>query len=628
MEIRVSSRLRGLAKDETLQGRLEPWLVAALGALLLLVYAAIFLPLLPDRDGSLGHDYSMWLPYLLAGYFWFHENGLWAIPWFTPGFCGGIPYLPNPQMGYYSLPQFLTFVVPPVTAVRASLLIFAVLGYAGFYLLARRSFKTGAWAAVLGAALFMFNGFHAHRMLIGHLTFHGFMLMPLAAWFILPGRLESKKDSRLGAILGGGLVFAYMFHSGAVHLIPVAAAAIAGAAIMLAWLRGWSSEAWLELLLRSGAAVGLALSLSAARLVATIAYVRQFPRDLYPLPGMSTVWDMLVVVFQSLFFGPAHELAAAGMVNFQWRLNRHEFEFGVTFFPLLLLLAGLVWIGFAWVRTRPALKDLRPHVVPALALLAIFSLPIILNWYTPAWNLLLKQVPFIKSSTNLFRWIAFYIPLVILASVLAFDRLKPFRRVRPWLALGGVAVVVFLTATADRTYYARQGYKAETIEAAYERVRAGRGTPRIDRIIAFVDDQGRFATPIDRNDSLIEGGSQALCYDPIFGYRLEAFPFKSLRPGPVTDVREGALNIKNPACFVYPTENNCRPGDHYAIEEEGMAKAFVNYRPVDFSVPLVQELANWLNLGALGVLPFLLGFAVLRSLRGRRRRTHGENASS
>jgi hypothetical protein len=614
MKFRVSSRLRGLARDATLQRRLEPWLVAALGALLL-AYAAIFLPLLPDRDGSLGHDYSMWLPYLLAGYFWFHENGLWAVPWFTPGFCGGIPYLPNPQMGYYAVPQFLTFVVAPLTAVRVSLLAFALLGYAGFYLLARRTFRIGAWAAVLGAALFMFNGFHAHRMLIGHLTFHGFMLMPLAAWFLLPRDLDSKKDTRLGAILGAGLLFAYLFHSGAIHLIPVAAAAIAGAAVILAWLRGWRSEAWLELLLRSGAAVGLALSLSAAKLVAGIAYVQQFPRDFYPLPGMSSVWDLFAVVFQSLFFGPAHKLAYAGMANSRWWLGPQEFEFGVTFIPLLLLLAGVIWLGFAWARRQPALKDFGPHVVPALLFLAILSLPVILNWYAPAWNALLKQLPFIKSSVSLFRWIALYIPLVILLSILVFDRLTALRPIRPWLALGGVAVVVLLSATADRTYYAQQTYQGAAIAAAYERVESGHWRPRIDRIVDFVDDQGRF---IDRNHSLIEAGSPALCNESIFGYRQEAFPVKSLRAGPLSDGRGDAFNLKNPACFVYPAENDCRPGDHYTLDEADKVKAFVNYRPIDFSVPLIQVIADRLNLVALALLPLLLGYWILRSFRRRR----------
>src|SRR6266536_3780640 len=57
--------------------------------------------LLPTADGMLGHDYSYFLPYLLSGVQWIYQNGWFAIPYFTPDYCGGIPWLANPQSVFY-----------------------------------------------------------------------------------------------------------------------------------------------------------------------------------------------------------------------------------------------------------------------------------------------------------------------------------------------------------------------------------------------------------------------------------------------------------------------------------------------------------------------------------------------
>ena len=94
-----------------------------MAAAALIAHAAIFLPYHPNQDGYLGHDYGYFLLQLLAGAFWLQNNGLFAVPWFTPAFCSGIPFYPNPQSLYYSLPQFLTFAVGPVQALQVTFVV-------------------------------------------------------------------------------------------------------------------------------------------------------------------------------------------------------------------------------------------------------------------------------------------------------------------------------------------------------------------------------------------------------------------------------------------------------------------------------------------------------------------------
>src|SRR5262249_34906318 len=132
--------------------------------------------------------------------------------------CGGFPYFSDPNVAYHSVPQFLVLFTEPVRAVQTTFLTFAFIGYCGFYVLARRAFGISRAASVLVAVVFMFNGLYAYRMLIGHLTFHAFMLTPIAIAAVLPHQSRSYgKGSVLPRICIAGVCFAYMFQSGFVH---------------------------------------------------------------------------------------------------------------------------------------------------------------------------------------------------------------------------------------------------------------------------------------------------------------------------------------------------------------------------------------------------------------------------
>ncbi len=108
-------------------------------------------------------------------------NGWLIRPDFTPAFCGGVPFLANPQSVFFSVPQLLLLVFEPATAMFVTLVLFASLGAGGCYVLLRRHFGASPPAATLGAILFLLNGFMFYRMVIGHLTYHAFGVVPLLA---------------------------------------------------------------------------------------------------------------------------------------------------------------------------------------------------------------------------------------------------------------------------------------------------------------------------------------------------------------------------------------------------------------------------------------------------------------
>ena len=108
-----------------------------------------------------------------------------------------------------------------------------------------------------------------------------------------------------------------------------------------------------------------------------------------------------------------------------------------------------------------------------------------------------------------------------------------------------------------------------------------------------------------------------LCYEALFGYWLEFFPLGNLHPGPVMAMSGGRYNLKNPACYIWPDENNCNPGDHFKQGDEAAVAAFVNYKPFPFEMPLVQSTANWINGVCLLVVTLFIGGYLLKALFNR-----------
>ena len=606
----------------TAKSTAREWIsVAAVCGLLLFCYHLLFSRFFPNASGALGHDYSYFLPQLLDGYFWHHKNGLFTPQWFTPAFCGGVPALPNPQNIFYSVPQWLTFIIDPLSAVYFSLLIFAAIGFVGFYLLLRFAFSTSMITALVGATLFFFNGFYAHRMLIGHLTFHAFMLLPLTAYLLLrplpangkPSRLRLATDASLAAVL-----LAYMVWSGMVHLLLPILLTLVAIGLVHGLLFGSAGLFWLRLM---GAGV-MSIALSACKLVASLAFLSHFERALYSLPGAGSIWGLLKMAFTSLFLAPSDDTGRNIIVNAQWELSRHEFEYGITLVPLLIVAIG----------AASALKNWRPLLarralsafqwVPLGLLFLLLLLPLIINYYSPGWSSVLKGIPVIRSSSNLLRWFCMYIPLVILAASLVLEKSDWLKQVRLYVGGWALITVLVFNVSVDREYYATQPYDPGPITKAYLQSHATDWSPVITHIHAFMDQSGRLLVPIYRNNTLAKSGSQLACYEPIFGYRLERFPLLSLHPGAITAERDGVLNIKNPACYVFGEVNGCAPGDHFSAAQAQEARAFVSYQTFEFKFPAWQRVANITSLCAIITVIGIWTLCIFRFLRESARRRH------
>jgi hypothetical protein len=212
--------------------------------------------------------------------------------------------------------------------------------------------------------------------------------------------------------------------------------------------------------------------------------------------------------------------------------------------------------------------------------------------------------------------VSLYIPVIILLAGLAVEHTVLLRKYQLYVVTLSLAGVVLLNITTDRNYYHEQRYDPRLVVDTYYQVQRQDWVPSIGHTLVFITNPAGRILPLAPNDVFVLGNSQLLCYEPLFGYRLENFPVKTLRPGAIMDVHNGFLNVKNPVCYVYPEVNTCVPGDHFSVHQRQDAEAFVNYRPFPFRMPVWQKVANLFNLiSVAGVAVFLMIAALIRIWR-------------
>lgn len=586
-------------------GRVLTW-ISLLGCFHLL-YGGFF----PNEFGRVGHDFAYFLPAYLDGYVWWAKNGLLEVPWFTPSFCAGLPFFADPQSGYYSLPQWLTFVVDPVTASYLTLVAFASIGYFGMYRLCRTVFVLPASLSLLAAGLYFLNGFLPHRVIVGHNSFHAVTLVPwIACWLWRPTATGLQS---IGYGVLAGLAGVYWVHSGMnILIIP---AALSVVAVML--IHGLSQPRRSESGLRAAVALAVCLAASASKLVAGVALMSNVPRVEYALPGIPDVLNVVRVVALALF-APSEvtaRMAGTWLTNVQWTMLPHEWAYQFSAAPLLAVLLVVLLSRAPDVPRSSSSRTQRLIAAVALGLLLI--VPLALLYYTPSLNRFYTQLPIIGSSSSPMRWIVLYAPLLPLATALSLRRSLASR---PRMAAAVTAATLALTLVVNfaepRDYYRRQPYDPGPVLSAYERFADGAAARHaIHTVGVFMHASGHAALPLNRNDAFLSGVSPLLCYNPIFGYRLERFRAAGLVVGPVLHADRGHLNFKNPACYLYPRENGCRPGDHFRTDEIESLKALTDYRPIPFARSALQIAADWVSSVSLAAIAALLMVWALLAVR-------------
>ena len=314
-----------------------------------------------------------------------------------------------------------------------------------------------------------------------------------------------------------------------------------------------------------------------------------------------------------LFFGSPGADAGGLLVNSRWRLRAHELEYSVGFVPLWVLVMAAAFGLYALRRGGARERWPRERALALLGVVALLLLPIALNYYSPGWNAFLKSLPYIGSGSTQLRWLSLYVPAAVVGAAVALDRTPLLRDYAGLVAVAGIAGAVWLGATTDRRSYHAETFDPAPVVAAHRAVAAGAWSPAIERIGARAE-PGAF----DRlRTSLTRGESDLDCYETLLGFRLERFPRGALRPGPALEERGGRLNLKDPSCYVFPDENGCAPGDHFAASRRADAEALLAYRPFSFERSGAQRVAALVTAMAAALALLAVGWVAADAARGR-----------
>ena len=577
------------------------------------VYLAIFIRFFPNKLGGLGHDYAYWIPRMIAGTYWYMQNGLLSVPWFTPALNGGNILYPDPESIYFSFPQFISFFVDPLTGITITFIVFSFIGLWGFYWLLRKTFHCDFWSSFLGAGLFLFNGFYTYRMIVGHLPYHAYMLTPWILAFLLcnEGRYSMYKEAILGA--SAALLLSYCFYAGGIHfLIPLFLSILTvGLIFKHVFVHARTMYVWW----RVGISFCITSMLCASKLIGALNVIKNLPRDSYLLPGIPNLIDVFVIPFRCLFISSITRPEANHIFqNLQWALGRHEFEYGITFLPLMFLVVEICRRLIQFRKKRFFVVWEKKQWLYFLGILLFLLVPIIVNYYTPQWNSFLKTLPIIKSSSTLVRWYAMYIPIGILLCVLAFKKVRISSSLKCLLAMASIMAVIGLNLIHDKSFCFANHYDYRPILQGFSAVKNQGKIPLIEYVgssAAINVDNQKISY---NNDAVINIGMSYLASRfSLFGYQFEYFPQKGkLKVGRVDRIFEGCFNLKNPSCYLYPKENDCNPGDHFRPDQIDNLVNFVNYRSFQFNTPHVQRFANWVSMITLLGCLTLLGVHLIR----------------
>jgi hypothetical protein len=541
-----------------------PWWVI----LLLLVLGAFELAI-HSNFPSLGHDYPIWIDQLILGKWHFVRQGLAPFR-YVPHLCGGAPVYGDPESLYYTLTQGLALVMSPWWALQVSLVLAMIGGYAGWYAFGRLVLHVPAhWAHAL-AFILLTNGFLFVQSAVGHFQMH---TMPLIGVFLLllfdPER-ESRRAFGLRAA-AFALLAGYVLQAAGYNVLLFTALICV---LMLPFdllLSAAPLARGRRLLARLACFGGLAGLLCVSKLVAVYSFMRFYPR----IVGFSPLdWHANTLAYIVKAFWLVRQSAEA-FEGVPWELQ--EKSLFLSHLTLLGLVAG---VPLAIARRHGLMTHWRRTAAVVLYGLVVFALLFQLTrgygWLVDGF-LTLPVMSSLRVSTRFLYLLSVFISIVSVYSLAGITaRFDP----RAGRRLAQAGLVVTLLSFAGIGVYTMHNQFRLT-ENYVERARSLEALAKADYLHHDVE------TVKEGLTDYVQAGTN--CNVELLSLS-EAHP--DVHPGAVTEVRDGYFNLVNPACYQYPDENGCRPGDRIRVEDGANLDNFRRGLPVTWKVSRAQRAAD------------------------------------
>jgi hypothetical protein len=563
----------------------------------LLLQVLQLLDLMNLSPGNVGYDYVYFLPRLLEGVLFFRAQGLSA-PSYSSFFCAGFPYHADPQVMFYSLPQFLTLVTDPWSAVQIAAVFFLVSGGIAACFFSYRVLDFSKVVSVFVSISFAANGFFRSRLLIGHLTYHTFMILPLIAILLMDKRIRKRI-----AIPCIGLSSATVIHAGGNYNAPIIAISVLLCFLLCLSLKAPGLVSISQFILRSFLGAFTGLLLSASKLFAGWSFTSHHPR-LMKFDTLSSVTEAASLIFSQLFIpGLA--------MPFEWGL----WEFDSSISPLVglgLVLSGILFLfRFFEVMKKKMQIDISQAVVSFIFVLLFVSLFCFSSGVLPGISYL-DKIPVINQMRVNVRFTgAAILPLILLAAW-GFNQLRVQRFSNFFLFL-----IIFSSLVPGELLRSQvTSYMSLSISQMKDFHYQLKTYALEDLKITSV------SSPSD-NDwyALKNWQTNPSCYSVLFSNP----PTHRIIPGDVFQIRGNTFNFLNPSCYVYPEENDCYAGHRILISDQENLEFLLAHKNPSWKISKAQLIADWITQSALYLILVFMIFFGMKYVRDKRKLKRGVN---
>jgi hypothetical protein len=402
-----------------------------------------------------------------------------TLPFWNPWYCGGNVLWQNPQVALISPVYPLSFVLSLPVAVKVTILLHYLLGFAGMHLLLTVTLGVAWWPIVLLlASIFTLAGGPVFHLAVGHATFLPYFYLP----WILSLFVRAIQTGASRYAIGAAMVLAMTLYAGGLHILVMAAVALAVFALAASIARRDAVPG--ITLVVTGV---FALLLAAPKLLPTAVFLRD--SRLADTRSFVPGGDMMTgnVLEHSLLDAFQFRRMRVGGQSHGWA----EYGNYIGQFGLLLIVASFVWAVVRWRRRR------EHWLAFSLACTAAVLLALAVGEVSPyAPFMLLRRLPFASQlrvpSRYLLVWLLFAVALVGAVvqqmSVPDIEELKSVVAVMCVVAVGLLvrtnrlqleAVFTLPPLEAAFRWYARSGITIDAATPGY-----GRDSPMTRAIFA------------------------------------------------------------------------------------------------------------------------------------------------
>ena len=567
--------------------------VVVISLTILFFHQLIFQKLFPTSRGLLGHDFQQVTNYFIFGKFWFDKNFL-SIPWFTPTICCGLPFFPDPQSMFYSIPQFIFIVFDdPILSIKLTFLFYSLIAYLGMFFLTKKVFNFNVFTAIFCSTLFLFNGFFVSRFLSGHVSYVSYVFVPLYCFFLFQSFDKKKLHEKTFNIIISSIILANFFHSGSGPIMHIILASIFSIIVIYSFYKKN-----LKIFYNFGISFLFGILIAFSKISSALILLKNLPR-VYPQSEYISIFHFLKSTFASIFFKPDLEFHNSN-ISAMFKFGLHEIDFSLGFFAIIPF-AFLIFIK------KQHLISFYKRKIDMILLILIFVIPILMNVNLFNQYELIKKLPLLKSQWVQYRWLLIYIVPIILFSGFLLMIKNPFQKYIRFLPFVLTIFLLFQNYTKDRSWYIEDSkYSIKNIEKLFLKNQKLRIT---GPGVILNKETKKPPSSYNKNDLFVYNLSQLACYNPILGYGLEHLPknkifFSKQKDLPNNNMllyadalehKGDKLNFFNPACYLFPEENNCSKGDLFDVSEKENLIKFLNYEKLSFRQSNLQILSNYIS---------------------------------